>query len=259
LSGQNSASGFRPLRLLTILAALALVGVTAFLLNRYISPEAILSRYDRIRFEVDNHPIRATVVYMAAYAGVVSLSLPGSAMMTVLGGLLFGWLWGGLAAMGAATGGAIIIFSIARTTLGVWLARVAGPGLAKAADGIRQDAANYMLFMRLVPLFPFFLVNLAPALVGVKLRTFAWTTALGIIPATTTLAIVGAGLDSVVRRQKAAYEACVTAAEAVCRFDLSLKSLISPGMLVAFAALGFIALVPVIVRRTGLLGSAARR
>jgi uncharacterized membrane protein YdjX (TVP38/TMEM64 family) len=233
------------------LVGLLVIGIVAAALglNRVVSPEVLLGHYESLRALVDGHGWRALLAYMAAYATVVSLSVPGSALMSVLGGLLFGWALGASAALVAATTGAVVIFLVARTTLGAWLARAAGPRLQRIAAGLREDAANYLLFLRFVPIFPFVLVNLAPALFGVRLRTFFWTTAVGIIPATLALATAGAGLDHVVRTEKAALDACLAAGEADCRFNISLKSLISTEMLVAFAALGLLALIPVAARR----------
>ena len=88
---------------------------------------------------------------------------------------------------------------------------------ARLAEGFREDAFSYLLFLRLVPAFPFFLVNLVPALAGVGLAPFVAATALGIIPATFTFAFVGAGLDSVIAAQGAAYNACIAAGHAGCR------------------------------------------
>jgi uncharacterized membrane protein YdjX (TVP38/TMEM64 family) len=105
------------------------------------------------------------------------------------------------------------------------------------------------MFLRLVPIFPFWLVNLVPALAGVSLRTFVAATALGMIPGTFAFTFVGAGLESVVAAQEAAYQACLAAGRPECRLNFNLKSVITPEILAALAALGVLALIPVVVTR----------
>ena len=111
------------------------------------------------------------------------------------------------------------------------------------------DAFSYLLFLRLVPIFPFWLVNLVPAVCGVSLATFVAASVLGMIPATFAFAFVGAGLDSVVAAQEAAYQACVTAGRTDCRLDFHLRTAITPEIMAALAALGVLALIPVVVKR----------
>ena len=143
------------------------------------------------------------------YAITVALSMPGGLVLTVAGGLLFGWLVGGLAAVVGATTGATIVFLVARTALGEALSERAGPWLAKLREGFKEEALSYMLFLRLVPAFPFWFVNIAPAMLGVPLRTYVIGTFFGIIPATFAFASAGAGLDSVIMAAKAEHAACV--------------------------------------------------
>jgi uncharacterized membrane protein YdjX (TVP38/TMEM64 family) len=100
-----------------------------------------------------------------------------------------------------------------------------------------------------VPVFPFWLVNLAPAVVGVHLTTFVLATALGIIPGTFAYALVGGGLDSVIAAQEAAYHSCIAAGRADCRLDFSMAALVTPQLLAALAALGVVALIPVALRK----------
>jgi uncharacterized membrane protein YdjX (TVP38/TMEM64 family) len=127
--------------------------------------------------------------------------------------------------------------------------RRAGPRVASIAEGFRVDAFSYLLFLRLVPIFPFWLVNLVPALCGVSLKTFALATVLGMIPGTFAFTFVGAGLESVVVAQEADYRACIAAGTPECRLDFHLKSVITPEILTALVALGILALVPIVVTR----------
>jgi uncharacterized membrane protein YdjX (TVP38/TMEM64 family) len=222
----------------------------AFNLHHYLSLQAIAENRKALGDFTSENFLLALLAFMLVYVVAVALSLPGASVLTILGGLLFGWLVGGIATVISATLGAIALYSVVKTSLGEGLAKRAGPFLAKISDGFSKDAFNYLLFLRLVPAFPFWLVNIAPALANVKLRTFATATALGIIPGTFAFAFVGSGLDSVIAAQQQAYAACVAekGAEA-CPFELSVSSLITTELLLAFAALGVVALIPVLIKR----------
>lgn len=217
--------------------------------HHYLSPATLVRHRAAIDgFVTAHHPL-AVAAFIGIYIAVVALSLPGALFLTIVGGILFGGVVGGLAAIVGATTGATIIFLIARTAFGEFLVRRAGPLAAKIAKGFRADAFNYLLFLRLVPAFPFVLVNLAPALAGVRLGTFVAATALGIIPATFAYAFVGEGLRSVVLAQEAAWKACVAGGREDCPLDFNLSSAATPQLIGALVALGVVALVPVIVRR----------
>jgi uncharacterized membrane protein YdjX (TVP38/TMEM64 family) len=135
--------------------------------------------------------------FIAAYAGIVALSVPGGAFLTVTAGFLFGTWLGGLYALIGATLGATVVFLVARTSLGEVLRRRAGPFLKKVEAGFRDNAANYLLVLRLVPLFPFWLVNLVPAFLGVPVRTFVIASFFGMAPGTFVYASLGEGLSTI--------------------------------------------------------------
>lgn len=216
----------------------------------YVSLQKLAENREILGDYVSENLVLALVAYMGIYAIVVTLSLPVASPLTLAGGFLFGWFAGGLSTVAGATFGAVIIFILARTALADTFARKAGPLLGKFRKGFQDDAISYLLFLRLVPLFPFWLVNLAPALLGVSLRDYAIATFLGIIPGTFAFALTGAGLDSVLIAQKEAYDQCVAQRSAEnCTFGLDPSHLITPELLIAFAALGIVALVPVIVKR----------
>jgi uncharacterized membrane protein YdjX (TVP38/TMEM64 family) len=217
--------------------------------NRKISFETLVRHHEAIHAFILGHRLAAVAIYVVVYLTAVALSLPGGLILTLSGGFLFGGLVGGAAAVTGATIGATIIFVIAKSVFGELLARRAGPLAEKLAQGFRAEAFLYLLFLRLVPLFPFFLVNLVPALAGVRLSTFVVATLIGIIPATFAFAFVGAGLDSVIRAQGAIYNACLASGRADCRLDFDVKAAVTPELLVALAALGLVALIPVAVRR----------
>jgi uncharacterized membrane protein YdjX (TVP38/TMEM64 family) len=139
----------------------------------------------------------AALGYAAFYAGVVAFSLPIGLLMTITGGFLFGPVKGTLIVVVGATLGAIALFLIARTALGDVLRAKAGPFVAKLEAGFKENALSYMFVLRLVPLFPFWLVNIVPALIGVPLRIYAIGTFFGVIPGTFVYVLVGNGLGAV--------------------------------------------------------------
>jgi uncharacterized membrane protein YdjX (TVP38/TMEM64 family) len=233
------------------LAALAIVTVTIIAMgwHRELSLENLVRHRATIDAFIATHAAAAIGAFVLLYVAVVALSIPGAAILTIASGIVFGTVVGALAVIVGATIGATIIFLIARSALGDLLVRRAGPLAEKLAEGFRADAFNYLLFLRLVPLFPFFLVNLVPALLGVRLATFVTATAIGIIPGTFAFAFFGAGLNSVIAAQEAAFKACLAAGRGDCRLDFDLKAVATPHLLAAVVVLGVIALVPVIVKR----------
>jgi uncharacterized membrane protein YdjX (TVP38/TMEM64 family) len=238
-------------RLAGPLGLLALLGLGyVFGLHHYLTLTSIAEHRAALATYTDDHLALSLLAFVAIYTAAVAVSFPGASILTILAGLLFGWLVGGLAAMMGATMGAAIVFQIAKSSFGDVLAKKAGPFLSKISAGFADDAFNYLLFLRLVPAFPFWLVNIAPALANVKLRTFAITTFLGIIPGTFAFAFVGAGLDSIITTQQAAHAQCIVQKSlAECPYELSVASLITPQLLLAFAALGFVALIPVALKK----------
>lgn len=187
----------------------------------------------------------AALIYMAVYVAAVAASFPGASLLTIIGGFLFGWLVAGSLTAVSATLGAMLIFLAARSSLGSALAARAGPSINRLARGFREDAFNYLLFLRLAPVFPFWLVNIAPALFHMRLKPYLVATFVGILPGTFAYAFVGAGLDSVIMAQEQANPGC--AAAGTCAIDLS--AFVTRDVILAFAALGLAALIPVAVRK----------
>ena len=180
---------------LVIVAALGLA--YALGLQRYLSFTWLGEQQQALRADVVAHPVVSGALYVAAYAAAAGLSLPGAVVLTLAGGLLFGtWIGGALAVVGASIG-ATLLFLAARYALGDWLAARAGGALERIRPGLERDGFSYLLALRLIPLVPFWLVNLAPALVRMPTRTFVAATVLGIIPGTFVFASVGAGIGSV--------------------------------------------------------------
>lgn len=220
---------FVPLAILACLAGLAF----AFDLHQYLTIDTLRDQRLTLQAYVAENLVAAALAFAAAYAAVVALSLPGATIMTVAGGFLFGTLAGGALAVVSATVGAALVFLAARTVIGDWLKTRAGPFLRRMEEGFHANAFHYLLFLRLVPAFPFWAVNLVPALVGVPLRTFVGATALGIIPGTFVFAAFGAGIGDV--------------------FDtggeVRLADALNPTLLAALVGLGLLALLPVLLRQ----------
>jgi uncharacterized membrane protein YdjX (TVP38/TMEM64 family) len=221
--------------------------------HRYVSFEAVGRNYADLRSFIDGNVAVALALYMLVYAGVVALSLPGGLVMTLTGGLLFGWKIGAPATVVAATAGATLLFLIAKTSFGEVISARAGPWLVRLRDGFAENALSYMLFLRLVPIFPFFIVNLAPALLGVPLSTFVLGTFIGIIPATIAFSVAGAGLGSVVEAQNAVHAACLqrqaSEPNLTCPYTIDTANLITGELLAAFVLIGLVALIPVAVKK----------
>lgn len=221
-------------RILPLAVLVALIGAAfAFRIDRYLTLDALRDNRTTLLSFVEAHRFEAAAGFMLAYAAVVALSLPGATIMTLAGGFLFGTVLGASLTVVGATVGAAALFLIARSTFGDVLRERAGPFLARMSDGFSKDAFNYLLFLRLVPAFPFWAVNLAPALLGMRLAPFVAATAIGIIPGTTVYSAFGAGLGR-------AFEA---------GGEINLKSVFSPPLIGALIGLGALSLLPVVLRR----------
>jgi uncharacterized membrane protein YdjX (TVP38/TMEM64 family) len=221
----------RFLPVLVIIAAI--VSFFALDLGQYLSFDTLAEHRHALSQQVAMYPIMASLVYISIYILVVALSLPGGMVMTLSGGFLFGAVWGTSMAVTGATLGATILFLIAKTSLGDFLLAKAGNTVKKLQAGFEADVWSYMFILRVVPIFPFFLVNLAPAFLGVPLRIYVVATFFGIIPATFVYALAGSGLGKVFEQGE----------------SFSAASILTPEMMGAFLGLGLLALVPVIYKR----------
>ncbi|MFO1087680.1 MAG: TVP38/TMEM64 family protein [Reyranellaceae bacterium] len=183
--------------------AILLLGLALFLaldLERYVSFEMLRRHHVALAAWVAQNPVEAALIYLLAYALVVAFSLPVAALLTPVGGFLFGiWMGGALSGLGA-TIGAVVLFLAARTALHDVFHQKAGAALARLEAGFRRDSFNYLLFLRLVPVFPFWLVNIVPALLGMRLGPYVLATVIGIIPGAIVYSSLGAGLGMVIER-----------------------------------------------------------
>lgn len=175
-------------------------GIAAFFLfglDEYLSFDALKDNRDFLKSWTAENTALAAIIFMSVYSVMVALSLPGAVWATLAGGFIFGTWVGGLYVVIGATLGATAIFLIARYALADFFREKAGKAVTKMEDGFNENALSYMFVLRLVPLFPFWLVNLVPAFVGVTIRTYIIGTFFGIMPGSLVYASVGNGLDAV--------------------------------------------------------------
>ncbi|WP_247878143.1 VTT domain-containing protein [Azospirillum sp. TSO22-1] len=189
-------SSARRLLPLAVLAA-GFAGFFALGLHRTLTLEGLAAQRAQLTAFVEAQGALAVLAYVGVYALAVAFSVPGGTVLTLAGGFLFGVVWGAAYAVAGATAGAVAVFLAARSALGGALRRKARPWIGRLEDGFRDHAFHYMLFLRLVPLFPFWLVNLVPAFLGVPVRVYVLATLVGIVPGALVYASVGNGLGAV--------------------------------------------------------------
>jgi uncharacterized membrane protein YdjX (TVP38/TMEM64 family) len=223
----------RYLPLAVILAGLATA--YAFGLQDYISLTVLAEQREALKGFVADHRIASILGYFVLYALAVAFAFPAASILTIFAGFVFGWFIAGFVTVFAATTGAAAIFLAARSAFGDVLRKRAGPFAAKLADGFAQDAFGYLLVLRLAPVFPFFIINIAPAFFDIKLRTYVAATFLGIIPGTFAYTWLGQGLDSVI--------------VAAAGREISISDLVTPEITIAFAGLAIVAAIPTLIRK----------
>jgi len=186
---------------LIVIALVAVVG--SFTLSDYLTFDTLRDNREALLAFRDSNYLLIALAFVAIYIAIVAFSLPGAAVASVTGGFLFG-LWAGTALnVLSATIGAAAIFLAARAGLGrAFAARLeTSEGVVKRLKtGLRDNEISVLFLLRLVPVVPFFVANLVPALVGVKFRNFLWTTALGIIPGGIVFTSIGVGVAEVFDR-----------------------------------------------------------
>jgi uncharacterized membrane protein YdjX (TVP38/TMEM64 family) len=217
---------------LAVLVAI-LIAFFAFGLEDYATFEALKNNRETLLAFVRDNFVLAVLIYVVGYAVLTAASVPVASLVTVAGGFLFGIWLGTFLTVLAATLGSTVLFVLARTAFGEVLRQRAGPYVRRMEEGFRENQVSYMLFLRLVPIFPFFAVNLAPAFLGVSTAVFVVTTFVGIIPGTAVYTIVGAGLGSVFDRGE----------------SFSLDSALTPEIIAALVGLGVLSLVPIAVKK----------
>ena len=202
---------------LLVLALTSVVGLYLALdLGQYLNLQTLKAQQQAIEAYRTNNPGLSVALYFSAYVIMAALSLPGAALLTLAGGAVFGLLWGVVIVSFASSIGATLAFLISRFLLRDWVQQRFGQRLQAIDEGVKREGAFYLFTLRLVPVFPFFLVNLLSGLTGMKARTFYWVSQLGMLAG--TVVYVNAGTQ-------------------LAKID-SLSGILSPGLLGSFALLG---------------------
>jgi uncharacterized membrane protein YdjX (TVP38/TMEM64 family) len=213
--------------------ALAIAAVFALDLDRYLTFATLRENREMLSALVASNMLLAALAFVVVYACAIALSVPGGGILTIAGGFMFGSILATILVVLAATLGATLVFLIAKTALGDPLRARAGPFLKRMEAGFQEDALNYLLVLRLIPIFPFWIVNLVPAFLGVPLRTYVLGTFIGIIPGSFVFASVGAGIGSVLDSGQ----------------EFSPASVLTPEIIIALIGLAALALLPVVYRK----------
>ena len=214
----------RKLVVLVVIAALV-VAFFALDLRQYLTLDYIKGRQAVLEGYVHEHPLQTAAAYFGVYVAVTGLSLPGAAVLTLLGGAVFGLLWGTLIVSFASSIGATLAFLASRFLLRDWVQARFGKFLKPVDEGVRKEGAFYLFALRLVPAFPFFAVNLVMGLTAIPVRTFYWVSQVGMLAGTLAYVYAGTQLASI----------------------SSPRDIVSPGLLSAFILLG---LFPVIAKKS---------
>jgi len=216
------------------LAVLVVAGVAAYIfrVDRYVNYHALVANREWLLGEVAALGAWAPIAFIAIYTAVAALSFPGALWLSLTGGFLFGTVLGGFYNLISATIGATFVFLVARTAYGEALRRRAGPALQKVEAGLRENATSYLLVLRLIPVFPFVLVNLVAALFGMSLRAYVVCSFFGMMPGALVYASLGAGLGSVLDRGE----------------KPNLHIVFEPHVLLPLIGLSLLALAPVLYR-----------
>ena len=205
--------------------------------HEFLSLDYLVESRVMLKETVAAHYYSAVFGFVALYALATAFSFPAASILTIFAGFLFGWFVGGSAAIIGATIGATAIFAAARTAFGDFLKEKVGGKVARLAKGFEKDAFSYLFVLRLAPVFPFFVMNIAPALFNVPLRIYVAATFLGIIPGGMAYAYLGQGLDSVI------------AAAAQAGSEVAFNDIVTTEILLAFGALALVAAIPAIVKK----------
>ena len=230
----SEKKAFSPARLIPILVLVAgLIAFFVFDLDQYVTLTALEENRQLLADWVEANGLLAFITYMIVYAVVTAFSIPGGAVMTIAGGFLFGPFLGGALTIVGATIGATVLFLAARYAFAELLRQRAGSAIKKMEAGFQENALSYMLFLRLVPVFPFFLVNLVPAFLGVGIGTFVIGTFLGIIPGSLVFASLGDGFSAVVEKGG----------------DIDLGIIFEPRFLLPILGLAVLSLIPIVYKK----------
>ncbi len=219
-----------------VLIALALTGFYGLGLDKVIGARGLAGHFERITGWRSAHPLFSALAFFALYTSIVAISVPASLWLSVPGGLLFGWFWGGLLSWAAATLGASLAFLASRTAFAPKKASRKTHLYARFKAGFERNAFTYIIMLRLMPL-PFFAVNMAAGAFHVRLRTFAAASAIGLLPASFLFAAIGQSAADIL--------------QAGGRLDMSL--LRDPKTIAVFAGFALLSTLPLILQRLHLI------
>lgn len=212
---------------------LAFILAIYFRLYDYFNFKILAQYHKQLTQWTSQHYMLAVILYVLVYVVAVAASIPGATILTITGGFLFGYFFGTLYVVISASIGASIIFLAVKTALESWLQEKASRWVRRMEQGFQKNAFNYLLFLRLVPLFPFWVVNIVPALLGVRFRIFFLATFIGIIPGSFVYVSVGRGLESILAVGKTP----------------NLKIIFEPHILLPLLALAILALIPPLYKK----------
>lgn len=215
-----------------VLIAAAALGAWAAGLHHFLSPAALAAQTRAVQAFAAAHPFAAALSYVAIYTAVVAASIPTGAALSPLGGALFGPVLGCALAVTAATAGAVLLFLAARGTLGASLAERHGGLIARLRPRLERDGFAGLLALRLIPVVPFWLINIAAGLIGMRLADYAAATAIGIVPVTAVFTTAGAGF----------------AGALASGTPPSVALILRPAILLPMLGLALLALLPMLVR-----------
>ncbi|MBT5220060.1 MAG: TVP38/TMEM64 family protein [Woeseia sp.] len=209
----------------------ALAAFFGFGLQRYFTLDSLAANQETIKNYADANLLKTMLGIIVVYAAVTAISFPGAAIMTLLAGFILGTLYGGISVVIGATIGATIIFLAGRSAAGDLLAKRGGDTVAKLEAGFTKNALSYLFVLRLVPLFPFWLVNLAAAAFRVPTQVYIFATFFGIMPGTLVFASVGAGFSSITESS-----------------DIGIGVLLQPAVILPMIGLAALSLLPIIFK-----------
>jgi uncharacterized membrane protein YdjX (TVP38/TMEM64 family) len=201
-------------------------------LNKYLTFSSLKDHSNALITYTNNHFFLATLLFITIYSLAVAISIPGALFLTLAGGFLFGIVWGTLFVLFSATLGATLLFFAVRTAMGEWLAKRATSWVGRMREGFQESAFFYLLFLRLVPIFPFWAVNIVPAVLNVDAKTFIMATFIGIIPGTFVYVMAGNGLSHIFATNQTP----------------NLGIIFDPQILIPLLALAALSLIPVIYK-----------
>ncbi|USQ96507.1 TVP38/TMEM64 family protein [Caulobacter sp. RL271] len=215
------------------LAVIVILFVAAFAsgLAGHLSLEELRTRGAELQAFAREKPVLCAAIYLAIYVSSVAVSLPGALILSLTAGFLFGPLGGALAVTGA-TGGSTVTYLVFRTAFGDVLRRKPDAFLARMAEGLRRDAFNYLLTLRLIPAFPLLAVNVAAGVANIRTRTFVLASILGMIPSSFIYAGIGAGLGHLFARGG----------------PVTIETLLSPRIYLPIIGMGVLAFLPLLWR-----------